>query len=1277
MTIAYQSSFYVTGGTLQRDAACYVERRADDELFEGLAQGQFCYVLTSRQMGKSSLMVRTATRLRQEGAAVAVLDLTAIGQNLTAEQWYDGLIARIGQQLDIEDEIESFWLSHERLGPLQRWMFALEEIVMSRFSGRVVIFIDEIDAVRSLPFPTDEFFAGIRELYNRRSEDRRLERLVFCLLGVATPSNLIQDTRTTPFNIGRRIELNDFTEREAVVLAKGLGRDEETGRRMLSRVLYWTGGHPYLTQRVCQSVAEDESAKDASGVDRVCQSLFFSSRARERDDNLLFVRERLLRSEIDLAALLDIYSRVRRNKRVRDDETNTLISVLRLSGIAKTEGGDLRVRNRIYQRVFDREWVRANMPDAELQRQRAAYLKGLVRAAAIAAVIIVLMVMLAFTAFEQQKIAVRQKQMAEEEKQRADQNAEGLRKALERAEEEKRRADENAWRAREALASAEEEKRRADENARQARLALIRAEEERQHATESAERARLALQETEKQKRLAETERRQAEEQRAIAEKERDRAEQQEIISRQFLYATRISLAQQLLEKAKVDRVIGLLDSQRPSKNQKDVRGFEWYYLWRLCNEDLMTARTGRPVTLVHFLGNNLLTVDDLANVSQWNAASGMELMVRAKKSSAPKADFRSPAQTIQREPLAVQPSIKVTSVAISKDGKLLAEGRTDGLVSLIDVRTGEVLRDFKAHADSIETMAFSPDGKSLATGSRDHTARVWDTSDGRETMPTIRYRASVTALAFSPDGTKLATGSEDKSVRLWDMASRLEILFLIGHSDRISSIAFSPDGSRMATGSDDTNVFLWDMPAEKGAGLKPAFYELRLQPSRLTVRFKGHTGRVNSVAFSPDGNYLASASADNTIRLWKLPDKAKTESIGSPGIRMREALWFGKQEGVLLPAWFTGYDRRAEMESVGFDVKFVSPKGEEKGAKTALKGHTAGVLSVTFSPDGKRVVSGSEDGTWKLWDVETGQEWALIGEHSADIFTMAFSPDGKTLLTGSANIRSPQDKTEVKLWDVANRREIASLKTDDQIGGVVAFSLDGKTFATANSSGIVRFWDASTRKQRASLETGQTIICMAFSPDGKLLATGGSNSVKLWNAADRQELSLDQRPSESVFFVEFSPDGRVLAAATQDEVWLWDTITRQVMTKLRGHRGAVNAIAFSPDGKILATGGADYTVKLWDVGTWQERESNVLEWHSQSIFYLTFSPDSRRLATASSDGMVKLWDIITGMELATLRGHSSAVFCVIFSPDGEMMVTGGSDRTIKLWRAPRRETAR
>src|SRR5438270_1698983 len=139
------TNFYVIGGTLQRNAPSYVPRRADEDLYNGLKEGQFCYVLTSRQMGKSSLMVRTAVRLREEKMAVAVLDLTAVGQNLSAEQWYEGLLNLMGQQLNLEDELEEFWLDHERLGPLQRWMRAMREVVLKQCLNRVVIFVDDID----------------------------------------------------------------------------------------------------------------------------------------------------------------------------------------------------------------------------------------------------------------------------------------------------------------------------------------------------------------------------------------------------------------------------------------------------------------------------------------------------------------------------------------------------------------------------------------------------------------------------------------------------------------------------------------------------------------------------------------------------------------------------------------------------------------------------------------------------------------------------------------------------------------------------------------------------------------------------------------------------------------------------------------------------------------------------------------------------------------------------------------------------------------------------
>lgn len=394
------SSFYVIGGTLRADAPSYLERQADHELLTSLRKGEFSYVLTSRQMGKSSLMVRTAQKLRAEGAHVAVLDLTAVGQNLTPDQWYDGLLVRIGRQLRMEDPLDDYWLQHQNLGPAQRFFSALRELVLTQMAGPLVIFTDEIDVVRSLPFSTDEFFAAVRECYTRRAEDAELNRLAFCLLGVATPSDLIKDVRMTPFNIARRIELRDFTEAEAQPLAHALGRTPFRAQRLLRRILHWTGGHPYLTQRLCQAVASDPTVRRADGVDRVCRSIFLSHRARERDDNLLFVRERLLHTETDRVRLLRLYRKVHLTTHltgvfrlgfgleklapVADEETNPLVSVLRLSGITREESGFLKVRNRIYYVAFNREWVTAQMPEVELWRLWVLFLAGLKRLTAFA-----------------------------------------------------------------------------------------------------------------------------------------------------------------------------------------------------------------------------------------------------------------------------------------------------------------------------------------------------------------------------------------------------------------------------------------------------------------------------------------------------------------------------------------------------------------------------------------------------------------------------------------------------------------------------------------------------------------------------------------------------------------------------------------------------------------------------------------------------------------------------------------------------------------------------
>ncbi len=437
-------SFYVTGGSLHSDAASYVERRADHDLFQALLEGQFCYVLTARQMGKSSLMVRTAGRLRAAGVKVAAMDLTSIGgQNVTADQWYHGLLDTLGQELDLEDELEDFWRANLHLGPLHRMMKALRRVVLAKFDRedsdasratvdaaskeddepggvRLVLFSDEIDFVRSLPFHTDEFFAAIRECYNHRPLDPAYRRLTFCLLGVATPSDLIKDTGTTPFNVGRRIEINDFTPAEAAPLARGLqvGQTQEAierSRELLSRVLYWTEGHPYLTQKMCRVAAEALRGTNASSryahlsavrfIDQICAELFFAPGAPSRDDNLIFVRDRLLRDREDRAEVLELYRKVWHGRKVKDDELDPTIKLLRLSGVARVTNRCLRERNPIYQRVFNKEWIRANMPDAELRRQREAYLRGVIWTASVSALIIAVLVILSLVTMRQTFLA--------------------------------------------------------------------------------------------------------------------------------------------------------------------------------------------------------------------------------------------------------------------------------------------------------------------------------------------------------------------------------------------------------------------------------------------------------------------------------------------------------------------------------------------------------------------------------------------------------------------------------------------------------------------------------------------------------------------------------------------------------------------------------------------------------------------------------------------------------------------------------------------------------
>jgi WD40 repeat protein len=1163
---AYQTGFYVIGGTLQRGAPSYVERQADADLYAGLAQGKFCYVLTSRQMGKSSLMVRTALRLRDEGVAVAVLDLTAMGQNLTAEQWYGGLLSRIGEQLDLEDALEDFWIDQERLGPLQRWMRAMREIVLRRYRGRIVIFVDEIDAVRSLPFSTDEFFAGIREFYNRRTEDTELSRLSFCLLGVATPSDLIRDTRTTPFNIGQRIELNDFTESEATPLLKGLRRKEKLGAAILKRILYWTGGHPYLTQRLCQAAAEDESIISPAGVDKLCEELFLSSRARERDDNLLFVRERILHSEAELASLLDLYSQVRRRKRVRDDDSNPLVSILRLSGITQVVDGHLRVRNRIYYRVFDREWVTANMPDAEQRRQRAAYRRGLVRATAAATLILAVVTGLAL-AFAQQRDRA-QRALAEVEQQRN------------RAEEEARRADRllqqanlSAEEARRALAEAEKQRKNADDQRKQA---LVQ--------KKFAEQKQVEVQRSVQQQKIAEQRRAEAEQQRRAAE------DQQETMNRRVLYAGKLNLAQQVWEggnSRNTRRALEILEEQKPKPGQEDLRSFEWYYLWRLYHTSSPSLEQETAITAVAFSpdGRRIIT-GNRANIARvWDVETKKQLFTIKGHTGWVFAVAVSPDGKVLatgsadgtvklwdivtgQELQTLKHKSGVTALAFSPDGKILATGSNDSIVKLWDTATKQEMNTLNGHVKAISWITFSPGGKVLATASGDGTARLWDMNTGK-ILKTFKQDGWIPALAFSTDGKVLAIGSTDKIVTLWDVGTEQKLMAIKGHANAISSLSISPNGKVLVTGSGDGTAKLWDLGTGK---------EMK--------SFNAKGGWVSCVAFSPDGKTVAVGCYDGTTKLWdtaKDPDNQEVTAI------------HGHEKEILSVALSPDGRIMATASRDGIAKLWDIDKGL---FLVAIKEEGDHIQSVSFSPDGKTLATASDNFPAVLWDVATGKRLKIFKADTGWGLSVTFSPDGKVLATGSsAGI--------TMLWDVATGKQLKKLNSHRLGVFSVAFSPDGKVLATGGGDKTAKLWDVATGQEVSTLkEHASRVTSVVFSPDGRKLVTvalagrpdktemnlseGSESALRLWDVATGREMSNLLQYVSAVKAATFSPDGKRLAVATQDgSLKLWEMITGQELKTLDAT--GVTAIAFSSDGRRLAIGTNDGDLKLWRAATDKE----------------------------------------------------------------------------------------